>query len=539
LPVGDSSFSWGYLIAQEGSSPEQMRQYQTIAEDVLQHNDAVDMTFTMTGGGAFFPSNLGILLAFLKDPSQRPAAQVMGPDGKMTTVHHPSIVAVSNQMTVALMGRLKGVMGVFTPQPVLQISTGATARGTGQFAFALSGIDPKQVYSTATKLTAKLSEKQGTMFASIVSDMYLNTPSLRIVPMREKASMYNVNPTQIEATIRNAYSQNYVYLIKKSDDQYQVILEASDAARRNPEDLSLLYIPSETGALIPLSAVAKWEPVVGPQNVNHINQFTSVTINFNLVPGVPIGKATDYIEQSFNQVTTPAIRGSFQGEALTFRDTVKTLLILMVLAVFVMYVILGILYESYLHPITVLSSLPVALVGGLLTLLLFGEEASLYAFVGMFMLMGIVKKNGIMVVDFAIQRVAHGQSAEQAIHDASMDRFRPIMMTTLAALMGALPIALGWGEDGGTRRPLGLVIVGGLLVSQLITLYVTPVIYLYLELFQEKVLNRYRFFRATTVAHDAAFAPMLPSKVKAANGNGHEGEESLESEEVSHGASEN
>ena len=193
----------------------------------------------------------------------------------------------------------------------------------------------------------------------------------------------------------------------------------------------------------------------------------------------------------------------------------------MLLAVFVMYVILAILYESYLHPLTVLSSLPVALIGGLATLLLFGQEASLYAYIGMFMLMGIVKKNGIMVVDFAIQRIAHGETAEKAIHEASMDRFRPIMMTTLAALMGAVPIALGFGADGASRRPLGLVIVGGLIVSQFITLYITPGIYLYLEMFQEKVLNRFAFFRQTIIAHDAEDAGQPKS-----NGNGHDGPES-------------
>jgi HAE1 family hydrophobic/amphiphilic exporter-1 len=194
------------------------------------------------------------------------------------------------------------------------------------------------------------------------------------------------------------------------------------------------------------------------------------------------------------------LRASLQGEALTFRDTVRDLTLLMALAVFVMYVILAILYESYLHPLTVLSTLPTALVGGLATLYLFREQASLYAFIGMFMLMGIVKKNGILIVDFALQRVAHGEAAAKAIHDASMDRFRPILMTTLAAVFGAIPIALGFGADGASRRPLGLVIVGGLVVSQFITLFITPVIYLYLEDFQEKVLDRTSFFRSTRSA---------------------------------------
>ncbi len=263
---------------------------------------------------------------------------------------------------------------------------------------------------------------------------------------------------------------------------------------------------------MPLSALVDWKTTLGPQNVNHLNQFTSVTIFFNLKPDVAIGDATDFITKAAAEIVPPTIRASLQGEALTFRDTVRDLTILMALAVFVMYVILAILYESYVHPLTVLSTLPTALVGGLLTLYLFGEQASLYAFVGMFMLMGIVKKNGIMIVDFARQRVDAGETAEQAIHDASMDRFRPILMTTLAAVIGAVPIAAGYGADGASRRPLGMVIVGGLVVSQFITLYVTPVIYLYLEEFQEKVLNRTSFFHS---AHSklptamGAAAPLL------------------------------
>src|SRR5258706_10033041 len=197
--------------------------------------------------------------------------------------------------------------------------------------------------------------------------------------------------------------------------------------------------------LVPLGSLVDWSTTLGPQNVNHLNQFTAVTIYFNLKPGVAIGDATNFIDKAQAEIVPPTIRASLQGEALTFRDTVRDLTFLMALAVFVMYVILAILYESYVHPLTVLSTLPTALVGGLLTLFVFGEQASLYAFVGMFMLMGIVKKNGIMIVDFAVQRVAAGETAEQSIHDASIDRFRPIMMTTLAAVMGAGPIALGWG----------------------------------------------------------------------------------------------
>jgi HAE1 family hydrophobic/amphiphilic exporter-1 len=309
--------------------------------------------------------------------------------------------------------------------------------------------------------------------------------------------MNGVSETRILALLRNAYSQNYLYLIKKPADQYQVILEAADTARATPEDLALLYIRSDDGKrLVPLDALVNWKTSLGPQSVNHLNQFTSVTLSFNLKPGVAIGDATEFINEAAAEIVPPGLRASLQGEALTFQNTVRDLTILMALAVFVMYVILAILYESYLHPLTVLSTLPTAMVGGLLTLYLFGEQASLYAFVGMFMLMGIVKKNGIMIIDFAIHRVAFGESAVQAIHDASIDRFRPILMTTLAAVFGALPIALGWGADGASRRPLGLVIVGGLIVSQFITLYITPVIYLYLEDFQEKVLDRTSFFRS-------------------------------------------
>lgn len=505
LPVGDSSFAVGILIAQEGASPTQMYDYQSAAEKAMQANDSVEMTFTAVGIQQFLTSNQGFLLAFLKSPEDRPPLKVPTPDGKVNVIEHPTIQDVTGAVMGQMFMSLQGAFGVMSPQPVLQISTGAAATQTGKFSYSVSGIDPDEVYATARSLLGEFAAQQGRIFQSVIPDLYVSTPSLKIDILREKAASYGVSPSRIETLLRNAYSQNYVYLIKKPQDQYQLILEVKDEARKNPEDLGKLYIRTDDGQrVVPLSALATWEPTLGPQSVNHINQFTSVTFSFNLMPGVTIGDAVNFVDQTAARVVPSHIRGQFQGEALTFQQTVKSLTILMVVAVFVMYVILAILYESYIHPITVLSTLPPAMVGGLITLMLFGEEASLYAFIGLFMLMGIVKKNGIMIVDFAIQRIAAGHTAEKAIHEASVDRFRPILMTTLAAVMGAVPIAMGWGADGGTRRPLGLVIVGGLLVSQLITLYVTPVLYLYMELFQERVLNRIPFFAAHYEGHAQA-----------------------------------
>jgi len=504
LPIGDSSFIRGVLIAQEGTSPAGMLQLQQQVESALHENPNVDMSFTVAGS-SFLAGNQAFVLAFLKDPGDRLPAQMPGPDGKLMEVPQPPISLIAGQLMAQGNTRATGALTLLQPNPVLQISTGATANQSGQFAYSISGVNPEEVFAASERLMGRLREAQGNLFATIQSDLFRNTPKLEINILRDQASLYGVSASRVESLLRNAYSQNYVYLIKRAEDQYQVILEVEDSLRRMPEDLQQLYVRSDDGSrVVPLTAVANWKPVLGPQTVNHLNQFTAVTINFNLIPGVPIGDAVAYVEQAAAEVVPASIRGDFQGEALTFRDTIQSLKLLMVLAVFVMFVILAILYESYVHPITVLSTLPTALVGGLATLYLFHEQATLYAYVGLFMLMGIVKKNGIMIVDFAIQRVAEGETAEQSIHDASMDRFRPIMMTTLAAVMGAVPIALGWGADGASRRPLGLVIVGGLLVSQLLTLFVTPALYLYMEMLQEKVLNRIPFFAAHYEGHAQA-----------------------------------
>lgn len=482
IPPGDSSVIFGIFMGREGSSPQQMRTIQDRVDEMIHSDPRVLTDFTLTGNGQFIAQNQGLTFILIQPPNKRaPIPYVAG----------------------ELMGKLSSIPGNFAflrPFPVLEISTGAISQIQGQYSYAISGIDPKQVYDVAGKLMGKLSQYPG--FLSVSWDYYNNTPNVDINIRREQAKMYGISEARIIELLRNAYSQNYLYLIKKPEDQYQVILEAADKARSSANDLSLLYIRSDDGQRqIPLSAVVDWKTTLGPQSVNHINQFTSVTFFFNLKPGVAIGDATNYINKSAKEIVPPTIRGGLLGEAQTFSNTVRDLTLLMAVAIFVMYVILAILYESYVHPLTVLSTLPTALVGGLLALFVFGQEASLYAFVGMFMLMGIVKKNGILIVDFAIQRLAHGETAEKAIHDASMDRFRPILMTTMAAVFGALPIALGFGADGASRRPLGLVVVGGLVVSQLITLFITPVIYLYFEDFQEKYLDRFAFFRAKHEAH--------------------------------------
>ncbi len=510
LPAGDSSFLFGVMIAQQGSSPAQMQAYQAQVERVLQANPDVEITITATGLTGMLNSNQGIVIAFLNDPKDRTTKPA---PGEKTA----SIQTVSGSLMGNIFMQTQGLLTVLPPQPVLQISTGATARNTGPVSFSISGTDPQEVYATGFRLMGAFAKQLGHLLApqgGMVPDMYLQTPNVQIEPLRDQAATYGVTTTRIETLLRNAYSQNYSYLIKRPNNQYQVILEVEDNGRTEPVDLSKLYIKSDDGLrTVPLDAVAKWHESIGPQAVNHINQFTSVTFGFTPAPGVALGDVTNFIQKTSDEIVPKTMKATFQGEALTFRSTVSDLTVLMIVAVFVMYIILGILYESYVHPITVLSSLPVALLGGLATLMLFGAEASLYAYIGMFMLMGIVKKNGIMIVDFALQRIAAGETAERAIHDASMDRFRPILMTTLAAVMGAVPIALGFGADGSSRRPLGLVIVGGLIVSQFITLYVTPAIYLYLEQFQENVLDRTSFFRSTRAHHDE-----MDEMVRQANG---------------------
>jgi HAE1 family hydrophobic/amphiphilic exporter-1 len=322
-------------------------------------------------------------------------------------------------------------------------------------------------------------------------------PQLNVTIDRNRASTLGLTAGDIEYALSLAFAQGKVTLYKTDIDQYQVIVELIKAYQNHPEDLSTVYLRSPTtGGLVPLASIAKWQQVVGPQNVPHFNQLNSGTVSFNIPPGYPLGNATKALESIAKEVMPFGVSGTFQGEAREFQAAIASLGILMLIAIFIKYVILGILYESYVHPLVILTTLPVATFGGVLTLYVFNSQLSLYGYIGLFMLLGIAAKNGIMMVDFANENLTKkGMNDFDAIYEASIVRFRPILMTGVAAIMGALPIALGYGADGSSRQPLGLVVVGGLIFSQVVTLFITPGLFLYLQTFQRKVLDKFELTR--------------------------------------------
>ena len=299
----------------------------------------------------------------------------------------------------------------------------------------------------------------------------------------------------IESTLAIAFAQGRGSQIQTPLNVYWVILELLDSQRARLDDLNLLWVRNQQGDLVPLGSLVRPRVKTGPESISHINQITSVTIFYNLKPGFPAGTAADALQQAAREILPPSVSGAPAGSGAQFIETVKAMVVLLLIAIFVMYIILGILYESYIHPITVLSTLPVASLGGLATLQLFGMPLDLYGFIGLFLLLGLIKKNGIMLVDFAIMRRREGLGVEAAAVEAAIERVRPILMTTFAAIFGALPMAMGFGADGSSRQPMGLCIVGGLVVAQILTLFCTPVIYVYMEYFQERHLDKIAFFK--------------------------------------------